>query len=90
MSEEPNNEAPDDERGPNIRSALVVTLLGALLAVAPWPSEPQPHLIQKLGFLFEGSLTKPIDIFDLVLHGGPITVAAVMWIRLVVARLRSS
>ena len=44
--------------------------LALLLALAPLRS--QPHLIEKLGMLFDGTLTRPIDIFDLVLHGGPL------------------
>lgn len=79
----------EDERGPNIRTALVVTALGAFLAIAPWPAEPIPHLVQKLGFLAEGTLTKPIDIFDLAMHGGPLLVALVLWARIAMARLGS-
>lgn len=88
MSEEKPQDG-DGERGPDIRSALVITAVGALLAVAPWPSEPVPHLVQKLGFLAEGSLTKPLDIFDLFMHGVPILVAAVMWVRIALHKLRS-
>jgi hypothetical protein len=42
--------------------------LGAvLLGLAPFT--PEPHLWQKLKMLADGTLTRPIDIFDLVLHG---------------------
>lgn len=45
-------------------------LLGAvLLAIAPYPREPLPHLIQKIQLLFAGNLSRPMDIFDLFLHG---------------------
>lgn len=30
-----------------------------------------PHIYEKLVILFEGNLSKPIDIFDLLLHGTP-------------------
>ena len=43
-------------------------ILGSLtLGLAPFV--PQPHLVEKLGMLFQGELTRPIDVFDLVLHG---------------------
>lgn len=37
-----------------------------LLGMAPF--FPQPHLVQKIGFLMNGTLSKPIDIFDLFFH----------------------
>lgn len=30
-----------------------------------------PHVVEKLNMLFSGSLTAPMDIFDLLLHGAP-------------------
>ena len=30
-----------------------------------------PHIVEKLGMLFEGALVKPIDIFDLFYHALP-------------------
>lgn len=30
-----------------------------------------PHIIEKLQFLFEGQLTKAVDIFDFFYHGLP-------------------
>ena len=35
------------------------------------PFTPQPHVWEKLGMLVAGELTRPIDIFDLLLHGAP-------------------
>ena len=47
-----------------------------LLALAPWPiGGPQPHLVEKLGMLADGQLTRPIDIFDLFMHGAPLLLA---------------
>lgn len=40
-----------------------------LLGLAPFA--PEPHLWQKLRMLAAGELSRPIDIFDLVLHGTP-------------------
>ena len=36
-----------------------------ILGLAPFT--PQPHLWEKLTMLFSGTLTRPIDIFDLVI-----------------------
>jgi len=49
-------------------SALAVMAL--FLALAPF--SPEPHLQQKINMLFDGSLSKPLDIFDLFLHGTPL------------------
>lgn len=41
--------------------------VGALvLGLAPFT--PEPHLWQKLQMLADGTLSRPIDIFDLVMH----------------------
>jgi hypothetical protein len=45
---------------------LVVALT---LGLAPF--SPEPHLWEKLKMLSDGELTRPIDIFDLFLHGIP-------------------
>ncbi len=42
----------------------VFALLMALL-----PVTPQPHLLEKLRMLADGTLHRPIDIFDLLFHG---------------------
>ena len=44
-------------------------LVAVLLGMAPFMAEP--HLWQKIKMLFEGELTKGIDIFDLIMHGTP-------------------
>jgi len=36
------------------------------------PFTPQPHLFEKVGMLIEGTLRRPIDIFDLFWHTWPI------------------
>ena len=48
----------------------VILPLAVFLAVAPLT--PEPHLWQKLKMLFTGTLSRPIDIFDLFLHGVPL------------------
>ncbi|MFW2441017.1 MAG: RND transporter, partial [Arenicellales bacterium] len=47
----------------------VVGVLVATLGLAPF--SPQPHVLEKLAMLFDGTLSRPIDIFDLALHGTP-------------------
>ena len=46
---------------------LPVAAGALMLGLAPFA--PQPHLLEKLNMLFAGTLQRPIDIFDLVLHG---------------------
>lgn len=48
-------------------SLLIVLCL--ILGLAPFT--PEPHLWEKLKMLASGELNKPIDIFDLLLHGTP-------------------
>lgn len=48
-----------------------LVILGLALGLAPF--FPEPHLWQKLKMLADGTLTRPIDIFDLFLHAaGPL------------------
>ncbi|MBI3778233.1 MAG: RND transporter [Gammaproteobacteria bacterium] len=45
-------------------TALVIAALALGLA----PFTPEPHLWQKLKMLAHGTLSRPIDIFDLIMH----------------------
>ena len=51
-----------------------------LLVVAVWmavaPISPEPHLVEKFRMLAQGSLTRPMDIFDLVYHLVPMVILA--------------
>lgn len=49
-----------------------IYLLPISLLLAAMPISPEPHLVEKMRMLMNGQLSKPIDIFDLVLHGGPL------------------
>ncbi|WP_455202444.1 hypothetical protein [Kaarinaea lacus] len=50
------------------RTSIWILLVLALgLGIAPFGS--QPHLVEKLLMLLNGTLVRPIDIFDLLLHG---------------------
>ena len=48
-------------------SVWVLLVLALGLGIAPPGS--QPHLVEKLIMLGNGNLVRPIDIFDLFLHG---------------------
>ncbi len=47
-------------------------LIAAALLLGAMPLVPEPHLVEKLRMLFNGTLVKPIDIFDLFWHSWPI------------------
>ena len=57
---------------------LWLVLLAAWLAVAPvWP---EPHLVEKLRMLWQLTLVKPLDIFDLLMHTTPLVLLAIkLW-----------
>ena len=57
-----------------------LVIMTLLLGLAPFA--PEPHLWQKLKMLFGGTLAKPIDIFDLVMHAAPALALIVKLIRL--------
>jgi len=59
---------------------IVILPLGVFLALAPFV--PEPHLWQKLKMLFAGTLTRPVDIFDLFLHGTPLVLLVLKLMRL--------
>jgi hypothetical protein len=46
----------------------VVIVLCATLGLAPFSP---PHIVEKLSMLIRGNLIKPLDWFDLLLHGVP-------------------
>ncbi|RKZ91681.1 MAG: hypothetical protein DRQ43_09855 [Gammaproteobacteria bacterium] len=48
----------------------MLIIIAIILGTAPIGSEP--HLIEKINMLTAGTLVKPLDIFDLVLHSAPI------------------
>jgi hypothetical protein len=50
----------------------VLILLALILLLAP--IRPMPHVVEKLMMLKNGSLQRPIDIFDLFYHLTPLIV----------------
>ncbi len=60
--------------------------LPLLIALAAWmalaPFTPEPHLVEKLRMLLQGTLTRPLDVFDLLLHAAPLVLLALrLWRR---------
>jgi hypothetical protein len=49
----------------------LILFLAAALTLGLAPFVPEPHLWEKLKMLAAGTLQRPIDIFDLILHGAP-------------------
>ena len=47
-------------------------LIPFAIIMAILPIHPKPHLVEKLQMLMRGTLTKPLDIFDLFFHSFPI------------------
>lgn len=55
-------------------------LVALALYLAGAPFVPEPHLVEKWRMLMQGSLSKPIDIFDFLLHTVPLVVLAIrLW-----------
>lgn len=59
----------------------VFLFLIASLTLGLAPFFPEPHVWEKLKMLASGTLAKPIDIFDLCLHGAP-------WVLLIIKLAR--
>nr|WP_315463149.1 hypothetical protein [uncultured Rhodoferax sp.] len=51
---------------------LLLFALGLGLA----PFTPEPHLVEKLRMLAQGTLVRPLDIWDLCMHSAPLLVLA--------------
>ncbi|MEY4471142.1 MAG: hypothetical protein RIT20_1483 [Pseudomonadota bacterium] len=63
--------------------AVAVYLAGA-------PFVPEPHLVEKWRMLFEGTLSRPLDVFDFFLHTVPLGVLAIRLWRVVQRRRQSN
>ena len=46
----------------------------------------QSHLVEKIGMLAQGTLVKPIDIFDLFMHGTPSVLVVIKLVRIVMGK----
>jgi hypothetical protein len=58
----------------------LLVLAALLLGLAPF--QPEPHVWEKLKMLMDGNLRRPLDIFDLLLHGTPFLLLALKLIRM--------
>ncbi len=58
--------------GPLILAAIFMSLA---------PFKPQPHLWEKLNMLFAGTLSRPVDIFDLFWHSFLIILVVIKLVR---------
>ena len=63
--------------------ALLVPI-AVLLAIAPFGATP--HLVEKWRMLFGGTLRRPLDWFDLVLHTAPLALLAAKLITTLLTR----
>jgi hypothetical protein len=61
------------------RFPLAPALLAVTLGLAPF--SPEPHLVEKLRMLSDGTLTSSLDLFDLLFHAAP-------WVWFAVALVR--
>lgn len=62
----------------------IAVMLALTIGLAPF--FPEPHIVEKLRMLLQGVLTKPIDIFDLLMHGAPWLLLILKLIRLGIMR----
>ena len=61
-------------------SLQMIVIVCLFLGLAPF--FPEPHLWEKLKMLSAGTLVKPIDIFDLLMHGSPFVVLILKLLRM--------
>ena len=58
---------------------LPLILLAVFMLLAPF--RPMPHVLEKLIMLKNGTLTRPLDIFDLFFHLAPSAILLLKWYR---------
>ncbi|MEJ1343455.1 MAG: RND transporter [Candidatus Sedimenticola sp. (ex Thyasira tokunagai)] len=61
-------------------SLQMIVIACLFLGLAPFV--PEPHLWEKLKMLSAGTLVKPLDIFDLLMHGSPFVVLILKLLRM--------
>lgn len=57
-----------------------LALITVLMGLAPF--FPEPHLWEKIKMLADGTLSRPIDIFDLIMHGTPAVLLVIRLVRM--------
>ena len=63
---------------------LPLAVMALFLGLAPF--KPMPHLVEKIGMLMNGTLSRPIDIFDLFQHSILIIILLLKLIRMMQLR----
>ena len=61
-------------------SLTLIIIACILLGLAPF--FPEPHIWEKLKMLAAGDLSRPLDIFDLILHATPFVVLILKLVRM--------
>jgi len=56
-------------------------LVAVALTLGLAPFVPEPHVWEKLKMLAAGTLSRPIDIFDMLYHGAPWVLLALKLVR---------
>lgn len=64
-------------------------LLPLVLLLGFAPFFPQPHVVEKVRMLVAGTLSRPLDIFDLVWHTWPFVLLGYRIVQDVFARQRT-
>lgn len=62
--------------------------VAVILGLAPY--YPMPHLVEKLIMLSNGTLKRPIDIFDLIMHGAPVVLLIVKFVSDIVEKMKGA
>jgi len=57
----------------------VIVPLAILMFLAPF--RPMPHALEKLNMLIDGTLSRPVDIFDLFFHLVPTLIVLLKFCR---------
>jgi hypothetical protein len=61
-------------------------LIIAAVILGGAPFIPEPHIVEKIRMLTDGTLSRPLDIFDLVYHGLPLLLLALKLARIAQTR----
>ncbi|MAT36115.1 MAG: RND transporter [Ponticaulis sp.] len=64
----------------------ILFVVVACLTLGLAPFFPEPHIWEKLKMLSAGTLTKPVDIFDLFFHAWPWLLLVLKLVRMVLNR----
>ena len=55
-------------------------LIAASVLMALLPFQPEPHLVEKIRMLTQGTLSRTIDIFDLFWHSLPVILLVIKFV----------